>query len=69
MLVIGPSGAGKSTLVDSFVNYVMGIEFYDKVRYKLINDNEVQELRKAEYIKKHGKSGTDDWEEKAQAHS
>jgi ABC-type multidrug transport system ATPase subunit len=38
--VVGPSGAGKTTLIDSFVNSILGIEFYDNFRYKLIDETE-----------------------------
>ncbi len=32
------TGTGKTTLIDSMINYLMGIEFYDKFRYKLIDE-------------------------------
>lgn len=37
-VVVGPSGAGKTTLIDSMTNFLLGIEFYDKFRYKLIDE-------------------------------
>ena len=44
-LVIGPTGAGKTTLVDSFVNHILGIEKYDKYRYKLVDERQIAEER------------------------
>ena len=43
LLVIGPSGAGKTTFIDSFVNFVLGIELYDKFRYKLVDERKIEE--------------------------
>lgn len=40
-LVIGPTGAGKTTLVDSFVNHILGVEKYDKFRYKLVDERQI----------------------------
>lgn len=36
-LVVGPTGAGNTTFINSFINYIMGVEFYDNFRYN-IND-------------------------------
>ena len=38
--VTGMTGTGKTTLIDSFINYLMGIDFFDKFRYKLIYEDE-----------------------------
>ena len=37
-VVVGGTGAGKTTLIDSFINYLFGIDFYDTFRYKLIDE-------------------------------
>jgi GTPase SAR1 family protein len=37
-VVVGATGAGKTTLIDSLVNYLLGVEFYDNFRYKLIDE-------------------------------
>ena len=38
ILTVGQTGAGKTTWTDSFANYLMGIEIYDKFRYKLVDE-------------------------------
>ena len=43
LLVLGPSGAGKTTFIDSFVNFVLGIEIYDKFRYRLVDERQIEE--------------------------
>ena len=45
LIVIGPSGAGKTTFVDSFTNYLLGIEIYDKFRYKIVDEKQIEEER------------------------
>ena len=35
---MGPTGAGKTTFVDSYANFVLGVEIYDKFRYKLVDE-------------------------------
>ena len=37
-MVTGVTGAGKTTFVDSMVNYLLGTEYYDKFRYKLVDE-------------------------------
>ena len=38
LIVMGPTGAGKTTFVDSYANFVLGVEIYDKFRYKLVDE-------------------------------
>ena len=38
IIVLGPTGSGKTTLFNSFVNYLMGIQYADNFRYKIINE-------------------------------
>ena len=45
LLIMGQTGTGKTTLVDSFINYLLGIEFYDKFRYKLVDERKLAEER------------------------
>ena len=40
LLVLGSTGAGKTTLVDSYFNQLLGIGYYDKFRYKLVDETE-----------------------------
>ena len=45
LLVMGQTGAGKTTFIDSFINYMLGIEFYDNFRYKLVDERELIDQR------------------------
>ena len=47
LLVMGETGSGKTTLLDAFVNYLAGMNYEDKWRYKLVNENQ--------FINKHTK--------------
>jgi GTPase SAR1 family protein len=40
-LVLGQTGAGKTTFVDSYINFLVGVEFYDKFRFKLIDERKI----------------------------
>ena len=37
-MVTGQTGAGKTTLIDSLANYLLGVEFYDQFRYKIVDE-------------------------------
>ncbi len=41
-LILGQAGSGKTTFIDSFVNYLTGINFYDPFRYKLVDERAIQ---------------------------
>ena len=38
LMVLGATGAGKSTLINGMVNYIMGVEWKDNFRFKLVTE-------------------------------
>ena len=54
LLVIGQTGAGKTTLIDSFANFVLGIEMYDNFRYKIVDESQINKNRIAMLKEKYG---------------
>jgi polynucleotide 5'-kinase involved in rRNA processing len=47
ILLVGQTGSGKSTMIDLIINYLMGIDFDDVIRYKLVDEREL--LTKSSY--------------------
>jgi putative protein kinase ArgK-like GTPase of G3E family len=39
--LIGVPGAGKSTLIDAYLNTLLGVDFYDKFRFKIIDERKI----------------------------
>lgn len=44
LLVMGETGSGKTTLLDAFVNYLANMNYEDKWRYKLVDENHIKDL-------------------------
>jgi len=40
-VVVGVTGAGKTTLINAFINFLMGVGYKTKFRYKLIDESEI----------------------------
>ena len=36
IMLVGETGSGKSTLVDSIINYILGVNFEDPFRFKMV---------------------------------
>ena len=39
IMIVGATGSGKTTLINSMINYVFGVEYEDKYRFKLVTDD------------------------------
>lgn len=50
-MVLGETGVGKTTLIDAYINHLVGVDYYDKFRYRLIDERKIH----AEIAKKQGK--------------
>ena len=40
LMVLGATGAGKTTLINGMVNYILGVQWKDHFRYKLIIEDD-----------------------------
>ncbi|KAF3686141.1 Stonustoxin subunit beta [Channa argus] len=38
IILVGPAGSGKSTLINTMINYIVGVEWSDDVRFKLVKE-------------------------------
>ena len=48
LMLFGASGAGKSTLIDGIANYIMGVDWEDEFRFKLISEEILHDQTKSQ---------------------
>ncbi|XP_068423959.1 uncharacterized protein [Clinocottus analis] len=42
IMVLGATGAGKSTLINGMINYILGVKWDDKFRFKLVDEDQTK---------------------------
>ena len=45
LLVMGATGAGKTTLINGMVNYILGVEWKDEFRFKLVTEEVITQAK------------------------
>ena len=48
LMVVGATGAGKSTLINGIANYIMGVDWEDDFRFKLISEETAHDQTKSQ---------------------
>ena len=48
LMVVGATGAGKSCLINGIANYIMGVDWKDEFRFKLISDETTHDQSKSQ---------------------
>ena len=54
-MLIGATGSGKSTLVDGIINYILGVNFEDPFRFKMV-ELEEEEKKTTNQVSKYSVS-------------
>ena len=47
ILLVGATGSGKTTLINSMINYVLGVEYEDEYRFKLVTQDDERNQNQA----------------------
>ena len=44
-MLVGATGSGKSTMVDSFINYIVGVDYKDPFRFSMVDLEKEEETK------------------------
>ncbi|KAI6658889.1 hypothetical protein LOD99_10916 [Oopsacas minuta] len=47
IMIVGATGSGKTTLINTMINYVLGVQYEDKFRFRLVTDDTQDEISQA----------------------
>jgi hypothetical protein len=51
--MLGETGSGKSTTINSFLNYIKGVNYNSDTRYKIIYDNKHSGKSQTKFIQQY----------------